>query len=321
MLVTATALAADGWIGGGVEGKVAYDDDARALDPGGQVELDARLESGPIFLRLDYDLEYDLGAGLTNVGWGPEWAMVQIGREGPRARLGVVNPNVALEDWDDRLNYLPTTSACFTWGAGRVLGADLGWQVADGPDVFVFGGWDLDYAELGASWTAGAGVFYEGDRASVWSGVVGYPLLHRYFAIPSAEFYIGDSATLAVDTMAGTVDSNPVFTGQAVVALFTESAFSPVGRVEVVVDPAGALDLPDDDFYTQAGSASLGFNFWPMRMQHADDPKLADALEIQVEGRFYRPNEREGGLAYPGLYLAVSLWRPEPDPFTARYGE
>jgi hypothetical protein len=319
MLVTWTsfALAADAWIGGGLEVEAGYDDNAAAVGANVEGEVDARFEQGPVFLRLDYDLKLDLAQKqITNKGWGPEWAMLQIGRDGPRARLGVVNPSVGLEDWDDRLNYLPTTSACFDWGVGRILGADIGWQLADGPDLFVFGGYDLDYDAYGG----GGGILYEGDKWGLWSGFAGYPELDQYMLIPSAEWYFGQT-TLSVDTTLGMVGGSPYFTSETLIDLYPDTAFSPVARVEINADPGGVLDDPENGDFTQSASASLGFNFWPMRIAHADDVRLANLLKIQLEGRVFKPSSREGGLAYPGVFVAVTLWRPEPEAFTARYEE
>jgi hypothetical protein len=58
--------------------------------------------------------------------------MVQFGRE-QHARLGIVNPNLGVEDWDPWINYAPTYSNNFVYvGAGRFLGADVGFSTDSG---------------------------------------------------------------------------------------------------------------------------------------------------------------------------------------------
>jgi hypothetical protein len=322
-LVTALAYGADGWIGGGSSIEIGYDGGSAALVGGGEVELDARLEAGPMFLRLDYDLKYDLfNPGLANLGTYagpvplPEWAIAQFSFGGPRLRLGILNPAIGLEDWDDRLNYLPTTSASFDWGLGRFAGADAGWTLESGVDLFVYGGYDVDYEAVGV----GAGVLYEGDALGVWSGFAAYPSLQQYQLIPSGEWYF-NNLTLSFDSIVGLKSGQPFVTTETLVNLFPDGPASPVARVEVNGDPNGTLDDPSAGAFVPVATASLGVNFWPTRLKYPDDALRGDAVKVQLEGKLFVPNSRAGQTPYPGVFLSISAWRPEPDAYTARYAE
>lgn len=294
--VFGVALAGETWIGGGVGA-------AAGVFPGfqdinAQVELDARFEAGRVFGRFDVDFNTYYVAGETSFLLPPEWAMIQVGREGPFARAGVFNPNIGLEDWDIRNNYLPSFSQMFNYAsAGRVLGGELGFHFGDGSEVAAFVGSDMDWDDYDISsptLITGAWVSAEKDLFSTWSGVVLYPMDSYYGLFAAIEVYPHDLVWVTLDGGVGFSESSPYAGGQLVVNVLPEAIVTPVARGEAFYDPDDALGLG------LKGTASVGARSYPN-----------DWLTLQVEGKALFGDDTNPGV-HPGVY--VSAWAHRADP-------
>lgn len=310
------------FVGGGVAaGVVAFSESgvASADATTTQAEVDAVVGWGWGHARVDLDFHLDpnlladgeafTADGLYPGPW-PEWAMVQLGREKHHLRLGLLNPNIGLEDWDPWANYAPTYSHNFlSVGSGRFLGADLSTTTAGGYDLFAFGGYDVDWASAGG----GVGVATEQDAWSTWSGVLVYPQWNgggcpdgaetclNAFAQLAVEVYPADPLWVSLEAYPGVKGGSFYTTTQAVVNVVPEAVVNPFVRGEVVIDP-------DEVSGASGHTASLGLR--------TDTPGF---LRLMLEGKsVFLP----GGTTDVGVAFTVAVHRPEPfaysfsEPFT-----
>ncbi|MFZ5475921.1 MAG: hypothetical protein ACOZNI_04025 [Myxococcota bacterium] len=322
LLLTLPAFAGDTtiWYGGAVSTGASLDRDPGLGVLPFQVEADARLETGPIYARVDLNVFPMMTTGSDVVGWEdvdgvrvlglesepgvadptllPEWAMVQVGTEQYKVRVGVTNPNFGLEDWDTWNNYLPTFSTHFNAATpGRILGAEPAMQFDDGTEIFAFGGYDLDFGEV----AAGAGIWTEQDSWSTWSGVASYPALGMHEVIVAAEVYPFEVLWISVDGVVGVMGREPFAGGQVVFNIAPEQVVTPVVRLEGLLDPTGALGgyeggVPD-------ATASVGLRAHPTEFS-----------QIAVEGKMttFGPGFTEGGLV-----VRLDFFTPAPGTYTA----
>lgn len=306
LLWCAAAMAgeASGWVGGAVGAVGGWQDGAQTTL---QAELDASFTTDLLYGRLDLDVWVDpLAPGLAQVP--PEYAYLQVGREGPRAMVGVVNPNMSFEYWDPWDNYLPTFSTFFNGATpGRILGADLGYTLENGTDFFVFGGHDLDWnigydgfqvsGMTDPALAVGGGVASEQELWATWSGVAAYPTLDFYAAYVALELYPHDLVWVTLDGGAGLSAGAPFAGGQLMVSVMPEATVVPVVRGEYLFDPDGAA-LGGAEYGIPDGTASVGAHAWPL-----------DWLNVQAEAKatFW------DGEVSPGVFVAVAAVRAEPE--------
>jgi hypothetical protein len=226
--------------------------------------------------------------------------MVQLGRE-QHARLGIINPNLGVEDWDPWINYAPSYSNNFVYvGAGRFLGADVGISTDNGYDYFAFGGFDLDWQ----SWGGGVGVATLQDAYSTWSGIVIYPefgvcpdgdTCFNAFAQLALELYPASALWLAIEAYPGIKDGSFYTSTQLVANIIPESIVNPYVRGEVLIDP-------DNVTFAPGHSVSIGGR-----------SDLLDFIRIMVEGKaVFVPN----GDADLGVVVTLAVHRPEPNAYS-----
>ncbi len=271
---------------------------AEGLSLWGEAEADLRFQAGIVSGRLDLDFA---GTVLPDVGIvkalpdvpvidtvRPEWAMIQAGGETWVARGGIVNAAMGLEDWDDWAMYMPTHGQYFAFSPGRMAGSEVGWTFGDdGPTVSIGGGADLDWDSEGI---VEANVSYEGDAASVYSGVAVYPGIQRYAAVLGAEAYPAEFVTLALGGMAG-VDGASPFTEVSLYGVFLpEAIVKPTVRLEAGFDPDGVT-----------GGAP-----WAASVGGAINP--TPYTKILLEGKLLGT----AGDPVPGVYASLCIFRPEP---------
>jgi hypothetical protein len=299
----AAAFAAepDVFLGGGADLRGGWSDGAPVLQT--QAEFDARVGFKAVSARLDADVTFDALTGEL-VLTPPEWAMVQVRVDDPSkkvgwaTRFGVLNPNIGLEDWDMRNNYLPSYS--IMWDAaqpGRVLGAEAEVRVGDGHHLMVWGGLDLDWGSLTAPTPdVGVGFWSEQDTWGSWSGFFSLPTLDLHALVTTFEFYPHDLVSLTLDTSAGLSGGRGFVGGEVVLNVAPEFVVTPVARGEFVVDPQDAAlggvaeGVPD-------GTASLGLRAAPIPQ-----------LQLMVEGKATFAD----GRASPGVWAGVQLFAPDP---------
>lgn len=299
----AVALAApvDVFLGGGADLRGGWSDGAPVLQT--QAEFDARVGFKAVSARLDADVTFDALTGdlmLTP----PEWAMVQVRVDDPSkkvgwaTRFGVFNPNIGLEDWDMRNNYLPSYSIMWDAGQpGRVLGAEADLRVGDGHHVMVWGGLDLDWGSLTAPTPdVGVGFWSEQDTWGSWSGFFSLPTQDLHALVTTFEFYPHDLVSLTLDTSAGVSGGRGFAGGQIVLNVAPEFLVTPVARGEFVVDPGDAAlggaaeGVPD-------GTASLGLRAAPLPQ-----------VQLMLEGKATFAD----GQASPGVWAGLQIFAPDP---------
>lgn len=309
------------FIGGGVSGGITASSEggfhsADALTT--QAEVDGMVGWGWGHARVDLDLHLYLeGIGVEGADVVPypsqvpgtevpipEWLMVQLGRE-QHARLGIVNPNLGVEDWDPWINYAPTYSNNFVYiGAGRFLGADVGISTESGHDLFAFGGFDVDWQ----SWGGGVGVATLQDAYSTWSGIVLYPefdgllggcpdgdaTCFNVFAQIAFEFYPATPLWIAIEAYPGIKGSSFYTSTQLVANIVPEAPVNPFVRAEVLFDP-------DEVTYAAGHSVSVGAR-----------TDLPEFLRVMVEGKAnFLPNVTDWGIA-----VTLAVHRPEPNAYS-----
>lgn len=323
MFVTLLSLAHAGeiesFVGGGVAGGVVYSSEAGVASADAlttQAEVDAAVGWGWGHIRADLDLHIDPNAIGTDGDviaypslW-PEWGMIQLGRK-QHLRLGLLNPNMGVEDWDPWVNYAPTYSNNFIFvGSGRFVGADAGISTDGGVDLYAFGGYDVDWASYGG----GVGTAISQDAWATWSGLVVYPAFagggcpdgadtcFNAFAQLAFEFYPADPLWIAVEAYPGVKGGSFYTSTQLVANVIPEATVNPFVRGELLFDPDHVTGAP-------GSTASIG--------ARTDVPEF---LRISAEAKAtFLP----GGTTDLGMALTVALHRPEPSPysFTDPFGE
>ena len=298
LLLPSTALAGPAtWFGAGATSGVSFSPDAVAPILS-QAEVDARFEWPDVFVRIDLDVHFypdAIGDGPA-LPYPPEYALVQFGHD-KRLRLGVVNPAIGLQGWDERVNYLPTYSTSWSYANGQILGAEPGLVLGDGTELFVFGGYDLSWLTP----NVGLGVATEQDAYSTWTGVFCLPVYTDtpYIALFSDhEVYPLDALWLDLEIDAGFVDGQ-IFGGPTFVAdILPESmvGFAVRGEHNFNIDAAEAIDLPGLD----ASTASVAVRVDPTPWSH-----------FAVEGKAAFP--QDGGDMVPSATLLLDVHVPEPD--------
>lgn len=289
------------WVGGAIGGIGGWSSDGPRLD--GQAEVDARWAKGLVYLRADVDVRADAiaaaGPGPLTIPYPPEWAMLQIGRDGKAVRLGVVSASMGFEDYDEWNNYLPTVSNLFDPGQnGRNLGMELAWPVPGGDgQVFAFGGWDLDWG----AWAVGTGVWMERDLVSTWSGVVVFPDLQQGFGLYAIEAYPSDLVSIVLDGTVGYAEGGGFVGAQAMVAFYPDLPVLPVLRVEGLFDPTGGL-----------GGADAGVADWTA--SGGGRLELGEVAVVSVEAKV----SGFAGAVVPGGYVGVWARRRDPPTYAAR---
>jgi hypothetical protein len=345
----------DTWVGGGAAIVTSVERSetglgAHSYGATGQTELDFRLESGPVYFRLDLDLQLassdpDKDA-LGYPDWSyldhgvklgpPEWAMLQytVAERFP-LRFGIMTHAIGLEDWDEWNTYFPTKSTVYSTLPGRMLGFEPAIQLESGYEIFAFGGCDLDYngcytladndgdgnkdGFTSDGIVAGAGITTLQDTWGTWSGIAAYPTIDYYVAAIAAEMYPLTELWVAVDGSAG---------------------LTRIGEYE-------EFHSPCETKFCGFFAGTLTANVIPeeivhpmFRLQGMIDPHNAmglpkfgvgggitvspfDEFKIMVEGRALRvESESTGELEWtPGVFTSITLKRSEPPPYSAKYEE
>jgi hypothetical protein len=308
------------WVGGGVSGGITAFTESGfdSADPlTTQAEVDGMVGWGWGHVRADLDLHFYLPAlgdeggdviAYPSIVSGtdvpmPEWLMVQIGRE-QHARLGIVNPNLGVEDWDPWINYAPSFSQNFVYvGAGRFAGADIGISTDNGYDYFAFGGWDLDWA----SWGGGAGVATLQDAYSTWSGIVLYPefagggcpdgegTCFNAFAQIALELYPAEPLWIALEAYPGVKGGSFYTSTQLVANILPEAVVNPYVRGEVLIDPDEVTGAPGH-------SVSVGGR-----------SDLLEFIRVMVEAKAVFVPDADADL---GVVVTLAVHRPEPNAYS-----
>lgn len=256
-----------------------------------EAEVDLELYSGIVYARADLDVHIDVTGDYTDSGnpglaapLGPEWAMLQVGTK-QYVRAGITNPAVGYEDWDQWVNELPTYSILFGAASpGRNLGAEAGMVLENGADVFLWGGYDLEWGYP----MAGVGVAYDGESFGTWSGVVAYPGATNendgskgtYAMFDSLELYPADQLYVVVDGGGGLLTGKLFYGAQVILIGFPEKKIGLTGRVEYA--------RGEDDVFNQFGdayptmTAGLGVRLRPNDYFRAD----LEGKAQQVDGAF-----------------------------------
>ncbi len=296
LLPAAFAADLDFWYGGALSSVSGYQGSPYMMI---QAEGDIRLAYGALFAAVDLDYHFDpfltdSQGNLVPIAetYPPEAAYLQLGRKTWFVRGGIQSPAIGLEGWDEWNNYLPTFSLMFN-GAymGRMLGASAGRYLADGTELSVFGGVDLDWSYTEYTPVTGASIATEQDAFSTWSGVVAYPTEDYYMGVLALELYPADFLSVAIDGGGGMAESSPFAGGELVVALLPEFVVHPAVRGEYVWDPDGYLGVP-------MASASVGAKV-----------DCASWMQVGVEGKM----SFGAGDPVPGGYAQVTFFRPEDD--------
>lgn len=327
---TAQAGDVETWFGGAASGGVVVSGTGSgvAVAPTlAQAELDARLGTDLIFIRVDLDVHMDpaaLSAGLASP-IPPEWAMLQIGREKYHLRLGVTNPNIGLQQWDEWQNYLPSYSILWAAQPSQIAGIEPGVSFEDGTDVYLYSGYDLGwggYAGAGRhalGLTAGAGVVHSADSWYLSLAAGAYPLGGidsgevgaeppwggaYYHGYGTFEYYPLDALTLSLDGGGGLMTGSSFAGGQFQVNVLPETIVSPTARFEALYDPDDALGDG------RAWSAGAGVKVTP-----------CEFVVFQVEGKADGYTADYGGGVGLSAVALLSIFRPEPDVYSASYEE
>lgn len=328
------------WVGGGtsvvagVHRDVSGSGDSR-FDAMAQAEVGLRLARGPLYFRLDLDVQASSAPdgmpafgfpGFLFPSWAlptrglkigpPEWAMLQIGREAHHVRLGIVSHPIGLEDWDNWNNYFPTFSTMINTVPGRMLGIEPGIIVGNGYEINVFGGIDLDMGDLKFKFddpysdvpVFGAGLTTMQELWGTWSGVALYPTLDYYVAVLALEFYPaeslwvdvnGSTGLVGVPDDAGNTTMKPWIGGELIANILPLEPLHPLVRVQGLVESDDALSsfllTPQP---TLGASAGLTYSPFP-------------ELKISLEGKVSKVEDD----LMPGLFASVALRRVEPPPY------
>ncbi len=291
----ASAEEPSSWVGAGVTSGVTADSEGVLAYPSSQLELNARLDADSWSVRLDLDVHFDPAAPGEGPAYPlpPEVAQLQIGQDRFRVRGGVNNPNVGIQEWDERDNYLPGFSQGWELQIGQNIGVEPGIVLEDGTEFFSYVGHDLAWGVL----AAGAGVATEQDTFGTWSGVHVLPDL-RYAALFSAnEVYPADQLWLTFEVDAGVVGSDLFFGGQVVANLWPESTWGAAVRLDAQPAPESveeALGVELDPFV-----ASIAGRVDPTDWFHA-------AIELDM-------GIVDGGDLVPRAMLLVDFHVPEPE--------
>ena len=271
-----------------------------------QAEFDFRGGTGDWFFRVDLDYHFDayyFESGL-NDGYNlaphyplpPEWAVVQWKPSSIYLRAGVTNPDMGIQEWDERDNYLPTYTSGWGMQNAQNLGGEVGWEFGDGTDLFAWGGWDMAW-QVGAF---GLGVQTELDFFGTWTGAFYMPAL-QYFGVWTAnEIYPATALWLTLELNGGLVGSTPFFGGQVMANLFPDAVIGGAVRGEaqlVYPDEVEALlgDLPE---YGVSGAL------------RAD---LIPLTRLMLEAKESWPGD--GGSPYFTGTLYVSVMWGDPEPY------
>ncbi len=256
-----------------------------------EAEVDLEAFTGILYARADLDVHIDVLGDYRDSGkpglaapLGPEWAMLQVGKK-QYVRLGITNPAVGYEDWDPWVNDLPTTSILFSAASpGRNLGAEAGMLTESGADVFLWGGYDLEWGYP----MAGVGVAYDGESFGTWSGVVAQPGATNendgskgtYATFDSFEFYPAEQLYVVVDGGGGLLTGKAFYGAQVMLIGFPEKKIGLTFRAEYAHG--------DDDVFNQFGetyptmTAGLGVRLRPSPYFRAD----LEGKAQQVDGTF-----------------------------------
>ncbi len=312
------AFALDTFVGGAASGGVTVGGDGSGgigVAPTiAQAEIDGRLATPDVYVRVDLDVHVDpanLGDGLA-APVPPEWAMVQFGRQQYHVRLGVTNPNIGLQQWDEWQNYLPSYS--IMWGAqpSQILGVEPGIDFDSGLSVFAYGGYDLGWGGLSVvpgtglmtnsrGLTAGAGFSLSSDGYYAALSAAAYPIagFDYYAAFGTFELYPMDQLTLSLDGGAGLMGGAPFAGAQLQVIGLPGTIVSPVARFEL----AHGGGLEGELGALPTATASLGAKVAPCEFA---------TLQVEGKGSFYAT----GGPQLMAEVL-VSVFRPEPTVYSA----
>ncbi len=287
------------WFGGAASGGVVVGDSGSGLGVAptlAQAEVDARLGTDLLFIRVDLDVHMDpanLAGGITQP-LPPEWAMLQIGREQYHVRLGVTNPNIGLQQWDEWQNYLPSTSILWAMQPAQIIGAEPGMTIG-ATDVFVYGGWDMAWQVM----TGGAGFAVSQDSYYAALAVAAYPLqgTDYYSAFGCFEYYPLDQLYLSLDGGGGVIGGGAFAGGQLQVVIIPEFVVSPTVRGEYLLDPGDVTGLP-------TSTAGAGLKISPLEF-----------ISIGLEGKA----TFDTGAPQLSAIALLSVFRPEPDAYDASY--
>jgi hypothetical protein len=266
-----------------------------------QAEVDARWANDLLFVRLDLDYHFDPywfapKDAAVNDGYPlaphyplpPEFAMLQVGRDRYHLRLGVTEPGMGMQSWDERDNYLLSYSIGWALTNGQNAGVEPGIVFDDGTEIFAFGGYDLGFLTPGF----GAGVDTEQEAWGTWTGFFALPQYKYALLISDTELYPLDQLWLCGEVLAGVSGKDPILGAQLTAAVFPESVVNGAIRVEHEFTPdaeeeAYGAPLPVTDVAAAIKTDAIplvhlgveGKATWPVE---ATQPYLTGTLLVSV---------------------------------------
>lgn len=261
-----------------------------------QVELDVWGGNPTVGFALDLDYHIDpywFGGDNSEFTLSPHYplppeaAYIRLGRT-TQAQIGVVNPNLGIQEWDEHLNYLGTFSNSWALTNGQIAGAQVVHPVGD-THIFAFGGYDMAWLAAGG----GVGVYHEGDAFGTWTGLVYEPGWDYALLLSANEFYPADALWVVVELDAGMAGGGSFGGGQIIANVRPEAAVGGALRVDHQRMSPEAIDAMGAAVDRTAVTGSLRV-----------DPN--DWLHVALDAGLGVP---EGGDAHGKVALLVAAYR------------
>jgi hypothetical protein len=296
------------WWGGGASVLGGFRDGAPTATV--QTEVDGRIHLGGFQVRADVDVHLNpldpTYTGLVTTPFSPEALSAGYHGDLGSVDVGVINPSIGIEEWDEWLNALPSHTGSFdAVQPGRIAGIMPGLSTGEGAALCLHIGQDLDWD----AFTFGTSFASEQDAYSTYDGAWYYPdrpavdgTLHAQTGggLVSFQMYLTEKLTMDVSGHGGLWVIPRGFGEDTQVSPYAGSWFGltyAMGKVSPVLRTEGEWD-PDAVTGIPYATAHLGVRIDAM-----------DSLVVHLEGT---GAIKDKGFA-PGGYAAVSLYRPEAD--------
>ncbi|MCB9688841.1 MAG: hypothetical protein H6738_21960 [Alphaproteobacteria bacterium] len=307
----AWAGSVDTWVGGRASTGVGVDSVSGVSTVLSQVELDATAAGDVWSARLDLDYHFvpvSLSHPDTNGPFEPipayplppEEASLTLGGGAPQLTLGVTNPNLGLQEWDEGDNYLATYTRAWDFSNSQNLGLQPSWNFDSGLQLFAFGGWDMGWYTPGF----GLGWAYEGDSYGTWSGGFYLPAYEHGMFYWANEFYPADALWIAVEPNIGVSGGGLVVGTEAVLNVFPEGVVAGALRVEAqyTTDTAAEWQL------TELETAPMD----PLRVTVGGRTDPTDWLHLALDLGTVAAPYGGGDPSFLGVFL-VDIHAPFPE--------
>jgi hypothetical protein len=204
----------EAWGGGKLGAGVAIGLDGAALVQT-QLEIDGRVEIGPVALRADLDAHLPPGPlegpFAAPTVWPPEVLALRVGRGvGPDVRAGVLVPELGIEGYDPDQNDFASFSLVWGLENGQLLGGEPGLWLTDQLRLSAFGGQDL-------AWGApivGGGLSGAIGAVETWSGGFWLPTEAYWLVLCGNRIAVTDEVWINAELDAGGAAGRPMAGGQ-----------------------------------------------------------------------------------------------------------